>query len=99
MKHIAVVPMVIKAFLVSAALQVPFILMRITGSRIIEAIGTLFFLPAILLVQRLPPTFHLFANSRESTTLSYLIEVYTFQFVMVSAVIFGDYWLSERDSV
>lgn len=52
--------------------------MQITGSRIIEAIGTLFFLPATLLVQGLPPTFHLFANSRESTTLSYLIEVYTF---------------------
>jgi hypothetical protein len=90
MKHIAVVPMVIKAFLVSAMLQIPFMLMQITGTRslVIGSISMLYFVPSILL-ERLPPTFHLFRNTRKSTMLSYLIEVYTFQFVMMSAVIFG----------
>jgi hypothetical protein len=48
MKHIAVIPMVIEAFLVSAALQIPLMLMQ--------------------------NIFHLVQNTRESTTLSYLIE-------------------------
>ena len=89
MKHIAVVPMAIKAFLVSAAFQFPFMLMQSTHSRIWEVIGTLYFIPSMVILERLPPTFHLFRNARESTMLSYLIEVDTFQFVMVSAVIFG----------
>jgi hypothetical protein len=89
MKHIAVGPLAIKAFLVSAALQIPFMLMQFTHSRIWEVIGRLYFIPSMVILERLPPTFHLFRNTRESRMLSYLIEVYALQFVMVSAVIFG----------
>jgi hypothetical protein len=89
MKHIVVVPMVIKAFLVSAVLQVPFMLMQFTHSRILEVIGTLFFVPSILLLDRLPPPFHLFHPTRDSTSLSYVLEVSTSQSVIVGTFIFG----------
>jgi len=93
--YIAVVPWIIKAFLVSAVLQVPFILMEFSHSRTPEVLGTLFFVPSILL-ERLPPAFHLFGQTRESSTLSYLIEIDTLQFVIVGPIIFGMLAISAR---
>lgn len=94
--HNAVVPLMIKAFLASAVLQVPFILMQFSHSRTLEALGTLFFVPSIVLLERLPPAFHLFGQTRESSTLSYLIEVDTLQFVAVGTIIFGMLAISAR---
>jgi magnesium-transporting ATPase (P-type) len=95
--HIAVVPLVIKAFLVSAVLQVPFILMEFSHSRTLEVLGTLFFvLSLLLLLERLPPTLHLLHPTRDSTSPSYMLEVVTLQFVMVGTFIFG-IMVAERD--
>lgn len=82
-------PIAIKAFLISAVLELPFFVMMLFGhSRLLEVVGRLFFVPSIYLLERLPARFHFCRPTRQSSALCDLMEVAGLEFVIVGTLIF-----------